>query len=207
MSDQDNGYPKSWKFGTDDPLEVEGRYVSTTTAPSGYGEVAIINLDVEGETRAVWLSTMVLKAQFADELRRRGSRDFNQGERITIARSAEKRTSEAGKPYRLPRAPATADRSTAVTLTVAGAAVQPASYPPGPSPAPSARGGGRPDCGACWWPSRTAPTTRQENAAICRTARPPCGSVSPNSTNPAAIGTALVTIVAVPAAVSASPRW
>jgi hypothetical protein len=99
MSDQDNGYPKSWKFGTDDPLEVEGRYVSTTTAPSGYGEVAIINLDVEGETRAVWLSTMVLKAQFADELRRRGSRDFNQGERITIARSAEKRTSEAGKPY------------------------------------------------------------------------------------------------------------
>ena len=55
--------------------------------------------------------------------------------------------------------------------------------------------------------SATALATRQANAAICRTARVPLGSASPDSTNPAAIGTALVTIVAVPTAVSASPRW
>ena len=77
----------------------------------------------------------------------------------------------------------------------------------GSSPVWSARGAGSPDRGACWCPSATALATRQANAAICRTARVPCGSVSPNSTNPAAIGTAFVTIVAVPAAVSASPRW
>jgi hypothetical protein len=35
----------------------------------------------------------------------------------------------------------------------------------------------------------------------------PRGSVSPNKTNPAAIGTAFVASVAMPAAVSASPRW
>jgi hypothetical protein len=71
----------------------------------------------------------------------------------------------------------------------------------------AARGAGSPARGACRCPSATALATRQENAAICRTARIPCGSVSPNSTNPAAIGIALVTMVAVPAAVSASPRW
>jgi hypothetical protein len=48
------------------------------------------------------------------------------------------------------------------------------------------------------------------NAAICSTARVPRGSVSPNSTNPAGIGTAFAAIAAIaamPAAVSASPRW
>src|ERR1035438_9482674 len=45
---------------------------------------------------------------------------------------------------------------------------------------PSARG-------ACWRPSATALTTRQANAAICRAARIPCGSVSWKSTNPATV--------------------
>ena len=63
----------------------------------------------------------------------------------------------------------------------------------GSCPMWSARGAGSPACGACWCPSATALATRQANAAICRTARVPCGSVSPNSTNPAAIGTAFVT--------------
>ena len=40
----------------------------------------------------------------------------------------------------------------------------------------------------CWRPSATALSARQANAATCRTARVPCGSVSPNSTNPAAMG-------------------
>ena len=39
------------------------------------------------------------------------------------------------------------------------------------------------------------------------TARMPCGRVSPNKTKPAAMGTAFVTTVAVPAAVRASPFW
>lgn len=96
----EHAYPRSWKFGTDDPLELsEGAYVSTTTAPSGYGETPIINLNVAGEERAVWLATTVLREKFAEELRRRGARDFDRGERITIRRSAEKKTSGTGRPY------------------------------------------------------------------------------------------------------------
>ena len=53
----------------------------------------------------------------------------------------------------------------------------------------------------------TALTTIDANAAICNTPRAPDGSVSPNTANPAAIGTAFVASVASPAAVRASPCW
>ena len=48
---------------------------------------------------------------------------------------------------------------------------------------------------------------RHVKAATWATARIPCGRVSPNRRKPATIGTAFVTMVAVPAAVRASPFW
>ncbi len=44
-------------------------------------------------------------------------------------------------------------------------------------------------------------------ARIRSTLKPPVGSVSFNSTGPAAIGSAFVSSVAMPAIVSAAPRW
>lgn len=100
QSSSESGYPVAWKFGSEDPLELaEGGYVSTTTAPSDYGDVPVVNLRVNGEPRAIWCSTRVLREKFAEELRRRGARDFEQGERITIRRGADKKTSSNGKPY------------------------------------------------------------------------------------------------------------
>src|SRR5947207_1823821 len=60
--------------------------------------------------------------------------------------------------------------------------------------------GGKGDGGA-------APATTEAKAAICSPPRAPGGSASEKSTKPAAIGTAFVTNVAMPAAVSALPCW
>jgi len=54
------------------------------------------------------------------------------------------------------------------------------------------------------WP---ALATMEAKAAICSAPRMPGGSASSKSTKPAAIGTAFVTRVAMPAAVSALPCW
>ncbi len=56
-------------------------------------------------------------------------------------------------------------------------------------------------------PRSVALATMEANAAICSTPRAPGGSDSPKSTKPAAMGTAFVTRVAMPAPVSALPRW
>src|SRR6185437_13917312 len=53
----------------------------------------------------------------------------------------------------------------------------------------------------------TEDTLDRDQGHVVTNPAAPRGSVSPNRTNPAAIGTALVAMVAMPAAVSASPRW
>ena len=78
----------------------------------------------------------------------------------------------------------------------------------GDSPAGAALGAGAAAApGASGRPRATALRMRQPNAMTWATARMPCGRVSPNKTKPAAMGTAFVTTVAVPAAVRASPFW
>src|SRR3954471_21186873 len=56
-------------------------------------------------------------------------------------------------------------------------------------------------------PSSPPLTTTRQKAAICRAPAAPEGSSSLKSTKPAAIRTAFVVSVAIPAAVSAAPRW
>src|SRR4029453_12518275 len=56
-------------------------------------------------------------------------------------------------------------------------------------------------------PRRAALATMDAKAGTCSTPRAPGGSASRKSTKPAAIGTAFVTRVAMPAAVSALPCW
>ena len=56
-------------------------------------------------------------------------------------------------------------------------------------------------------PRSVALATMEANAAICSTPNAPGGGDSPKSTKPAAMGTAFVTKVAMPAPVSALPCW
>ena len=93
-------YPRAWRFDKDGET-VTGRYAYMTRAATSYApHAAICNLVVEsGGTVAVWLTASVLRQKFADELRRRGSEDFNPGEEITITRGAEKREAASGHEY------------------------------------------------------------------------------------------------------------
>jgi hypothetical protein len=97
----DNGYPRSWYFGTDDDgLVADGAYSHMSSGRGAYGQVPIAVLAIGGEDRSVWLNTDVLVGQFKAELKRRGERDFNPGERIVITRGAEKKTSQtSGNDY------------------------------------------------------------------------------------------------------------
>jgi hypothetical protein len=74
----------------EDGLTVSGGYVRLDEGPSVYGLTPIVVLDVNGTERGIWLAQTALRQQFADELARRGERDFLPGERITIERGAEK---------------------------------------------------------------------------------------------------------------------
>jgi hypothetical protein len=56
-----------------------------------YGLTPIVVPDVGGTERGIWLAQTTLRQEFAEELTRRGERDFIPGERITIERGAERR--------------------------------------------------------------------------------------------------------------------
>jgi hypothetical protein len=98
MATTETAFPKYWNFD-EHGLELVGEYVRTDEGPTSYGQRAIIILDVEGEERALWLTQTALVNQFADELTRRRARDFEPGERITVTRAAEKKTSASGNDY------------------------------------------------------------------------------------------------------------
>lgn len=87
--------PRWWNWD-DDGSTVEGAYVRLDVAPAVFDDDPILILAVAGELRAVRLSSTVLRSRFVDELARRGSRDFEPGERIAITRGAEKQTGARG---------------------------------------------------------------------------------------------------------------
>lgn len=84
-----SAHPRSWNWNADG-LVVSGAYVRLAEAPSAYGPVPVLTLDVDGELRSVWLSQTALRREFVNELDRRKSGDFDPGERIRIERGAEK---------------------------------------------------------------------------------------------------------------------
>lgn len=94
----DLAYPQAWIW-KEHGLRVDGGFVRTDRASSEYGSSPIIVLDVDGVERSVWLNVTALVSKFRDELRRRKARRFEPGERITIQRAAEKKTSAAGRDY------------------------------------------------------------------------------------------------------------
>ena len=94
----ESGFARAWRFDEDGDLR-EGRYVRTEEGPTSYGSRPIVVVDVGGEERAVWLTTTVLLGRFQGELSRRKTRDFTVGERISISRGSEKKTSASGHDY------------------------------------------------------------------------------------------------------------
>jgi len=68
-------------------------------APSEYGEQPILVLEIDGESRSVWVNTTALRSKLADELRRRGERNFVVGEPIIVTRGAEKKVSSSDRQY------------------------------------------------------------------------------------------------------------
>src|SRR5829696_8026424 len=106
----ESGFPRSWRWD-EDGRRVEGTFVRMDRGPTEYGQRPIVVLDVGGVERSVWLNTDVVKAKFRDELVRRGGRRFDVGERLSVERAAEKKTSAAGRDYwpfwvKFPDAPA-----------------------------------------------------------------------------------------------------
>ena len=126
-------------------------------------------------------------------------------------RQARSGSSTAGRPAGSARRPASAGR-TSPRRRSRPSRCWPRSARRGPSlpgfpTAGSALGTGAAGLGASLRPRKTALAMRHANAATWATARMPCGRISPNRIKPAMMRTAFVTIVAVPAAVSASPFW
>jgi hypothetical protein len=91
-------FPAYWSFD-EHGLTLAGGYVRTDEGPTSYGQRAIVVFDVDGQERALWLTQKALIGQFADELARRQARNFAPGERITVTRGSEKKTSAGGHQY------------------------------------------------------------------------------------------------------------
>jgi hypothetical protein len=100
-ADRTSDYPRTWDFSAEG--ELAGRYVELRQVQTSDGPRELVELELpEGERVTVWLSAQALRRRFADELRlrtRQGASDFEPGERISIARGAEMRTSASGFDY------------------------------------------------------------------------------------------------------------
>lgn len=105
-------------------------------APTAYGPCGILVLKIAGEERSVWANTTALRGKIADELTRRGARNFTVGERIIVERGAAKKTSAAGNNY-WPFQVAFPDGPATDAAAIFGASPQPAT-PPAPPPPPAA---------------------------------------------------------------------
>jgi hypothetical protein len=84
--------PKAWVWG-DDGNTITGTYIGVDSAVTAFSEgtpVPILILNVDGSPRSVWAFESVLRNKIAEELGKRPTRTFNEGEQITITRSAEK---------------------------------------------------------------------------------------------------------------------
>jgi len=92
-------YPRSWLWDEDGNL-VSGSFVRFDEGVTkDFGSKVIVVLDVGGEERAVWLTTMVLHGRFSDELERRATKRLEVGERVVIERGADRVESENGRSY------------------------------------------------------------------------------------------------------------
>jgi hypothetical protein len=84
----------------DDGDAISGTFVRWDSGPTqGYGEKPICVLDVEGETRSVWLMHTALYLRFEDEIRKRPQHELAPGERVVIVRKDEKESGN-GRKYR-----------------------------------------------------------------------------------------------------------
>jgi hypothetical protein len=92
-------YPRTWMWAEDGPV-AEGNYVRADEGHTRDGtRVGILVLEIADEERALWTFEAAFRSKLADELRRRGERDFEAGERIRVERGEEKRRSEQGFDY------------------------------------------------------------------------------------------------------------
>lgn len=78
-------YPRSWDWQAEGST-VDGTYIKLTTGTTAHGPAPILGLLIDGEERSLWILWAGLKSKLAQELKRRGTSEFNKGERIVITR-------------------------------------------------------------------------------------------------------------------------
>ena len=61
-ADKESEYPA---FVDPKQEDVDGVVVSFAEAPTKFGDCVVVNIDVDGEVRALWLTSTVLRRQFA----------------------------------------------------------------------------------------------------------------------------------------------
>jgi hypothetical protein len=92
-------FPQAW-YWDEDGAEIVGRYCGFSEGYTKSGaSVPIIELEVEGERRAVWAFHMALREKFLAEIKERPEKDLDPGELITIRRG-EERESNAHEGWR-----------------------------------------------------------------------------------------------------------
>jgi hypothetical protein len=99
MNSVNDTYPRTWSFD-DDGDTVEGTFVELGEAPTaGYGYKPVLTLDVDGESRSVWVFHTSLAEKLREELSRRKTRDFTVGERIVVHRGERKTSKSTDRTY------------------------------------------------------------------------------------------------------------
>lgn len=93
----DEGFPAYWDWEAEGL--ADGIFRRMESGPTSFGTRAILILEIDGKERSIWVTTQSLRSKLADELQRRGTRDFTPGERIEIRRGAEKKVSAADRAY------------------------------------------------------------------------------------------------------------
>lgn len=96
--DTESPHPRSWRWD-DDGRTISGTYERVDSAESEYGRRAIVVINVNGESRSLWLNETALASKFRDELASRAARDFTAGERITVTKGAKKVEGGNGRAY------------------------------------------------------------------------------------------------------------
>jgi hypothetical protein len=89
---EEGGFPPNWIWAEDGD-EVAGRYRSFSTGRTATGDlVPIVQLEVDGVARSVWLFHVALRERFAEEIKTRPDKDLDPGELVTIRRGEERQS-------------------------------------------------------------------------------------------------------------------
>jgi hypothetical protein len=91
MSTAENLYPRDWDWDADGNT-ADGKYVQIRVANTQKGPRPIMELEINGEIRSIWLTPTSLFGQVKNEVKRRPKRDFDKGERLIITRGDKRQS-------------------------------------------------------------------------------------------------------------------